>query len=151
MKLTSTAFGEGEAIPVKYSGEGANVNPPLAVVELPEGTAALVLVMDDPDAPKGTFDHWVLWNAPADIGEVPEDWQPASDAAGVTLGVNGRGELQYMGPQPPSGTHRYFFKAYALDERVDLARGASKGELEQAMEGHVLDKAELMGTFTKGA
>lgn len=145
MKITSTSFEEGQELPVQSGKTTGNLNPPLVVDDLPMGTVTWALMMDDPDAPNGTFDHWVVWNIPVAQNEIPEGWKPDD---GVKVGANGWGEQTYGGPQPPSGTHRYFFKAYALDAAVGLDPGAYKAELERAMEGHILGEARLMGTFT---
>lgn len=144
MIITSPAFNEGEPIPVQFSCDGDDFSPELVWSGIPEGTASLALIMDDPDAPVGTWVHWVLFNLPA-------------DSTGLSEGVTGLGEdglnswnqTGYGGPCPPGGTHRYFFKLYALDISLDLEVGATVQSLESAMEGHILDQAELMGTFTR--
>ena len=143
MKLMSSAFTEGGAIPDKYSCKGENVSPPFTIEGVPEKAQTLALIMDDPDAPVGTFDHWLVWNVPAATTEWPEHSLPV----GVVQGNNGRGEASYTGPCPPSGTHHYHFKLYALDAPLDLKAGAGKAELEQAMQGHTVDQTELIGTF----
>jgi Raf kinase inhibitor-like YbhB/YbcL family protein len=144
LTITSPAFTEGEPIPVKFSCDGDDVSPELVWDGVPEGTASLALIMDDPDAPVGTWVHWVLFNLPPDNTGLPE---------GVTgLGVDGLnswGTTGYGGPCPPGGTHRYFFKLYALDTTLELDAGATKDALEGAMEGHILAQAELMGTYTR--
>lgn len=150
LELTSTAFAHGEAIPRKYSCDGEDISPPLAWGDLPAGTQSVVLICDDPDAPIGTWVHWVLYNVPAEARSLPE--AVAADAElpdGSRNGKNGWGRLGYGGPCPPSGTHRYFFKLYALDTMLDLAAGASEKQVLQAMEGHILAQAELMGTYTR--
>jgi len=144
MELKSTAFGDGQGIPARYTCDGAGVSPPLQINGVPDGAVALALVMDDPDAPVRTFDHWLVWNIPADTAVIPEDTEPE--------GVHGRtgfGKLGYGGPCPPSGTHRYRFKLYALDAEIDLPQGSQKAELEAAMEGHVLAQAQLIGTYRR--
>jgi len=126
-------------------GQVADVSPPLSIGGVPEGAATLALVMDDPDAPGGTFDHWLVWNIPATTSGVPEGAEPQ--------GLQGRtdfGRLGYGGPCPPSGTHRYFFKLYALDRELDLPKGSRKPELEAAMAGHVLARAQLQGNYRRG-
>ncbi len=150
LQLTSSAFEQGKPIPAKYSCRGEDVSPALAWGEPPAGTQSFALLMDDPDAPIGTWVHWVLFNIPPSargLAEaVPSD---ATLADGSMNGKNSWGRLGYGGPCPPSGTHRYFFKLYALDEMLGLSSGADKGELLKAMEGHILAQGELMGTFSR--
>jgi len=144
MELTSRAFENGGWIPSKYTCDGENISPPLEITGVPAGAQSLALVMDDPDAPMGTFDHWVVWNIAPDTSRIEEGEQPE--------GVPGRssfGRLDYGGPCPPSGTHTYRFKLYALDTRLDLRRGASKAELERAMEGHIIEQALLEGKYSR--
>lgn len=142
MKLTSDAFEEGEPIPETYSCEGQGVSPPLSWSGVPEEARSLVLVMDDPDAPSGTFDHWVLYGIPPGTTGLGE-----GESAG-TAGVNSRGENGYAGPCPPQGTtHTYRFRLYALDTALELGPGASKDDVMGAMEGHVLTDTELTGEF----
>jgi Raf kinase inhibitor-like YbhB/YbcL family protein len=145
-EISSPAFAQGETIPVKYTCDGADVSPPLRWDEPPAGTGSLALIADDPDAPVGTWVHWVVFNLPADARELPEQ---ATLPGGSQDGTNSWGRTGYGGPCPPSGTHRYFFKLYALDTTLDLAVGASKEELLQAMEGHILAQTELMGTYSR--
>jgi len=146
MKITSTAFQDGAAIPTRFGCQGDGVNPPLEIKEVPSEAQAFALVVDDPDAPGGTFDHWVLWNLPATLREIPENWEPEP---GVSVGANGAGKNSWYPPCPPSGTHHYHFKLYALGQKTDLAEGSSKGDLEKAMEGHVVAQTELVGTYSK--
>ena len=152
IELTSTAFAQGQAIPAKYTcvGDAASslkdVSPPLIWGEPPPDTQSFALIMDDPDAPNGTWDHWILFNIPASTRELPESMPVNSGFPG---GNNSWGRTGYGGPCPPSGTHRYFFRLYALDEMLAISPGATKGELEKAMVGHILAQGELMGTFTK--
>ena len=144
MALASPAFNAGEPIPTKFSCDGEDISPELDWFGIPEGTVSMALIMDDPDAPMGTWVHWVLYNLPMDLSGLREGM------TGVGLdGSNSWGETGYGGPCPPSGTHRYFFKLYALDTDLDLDPGADKGALEEAMEGHILGQAELMGTYTR--
>jgi Raf kinase inhibitor-like YbhB/YbcL family protein len=143
MTLTSPAFSEGEAIPVQFSCDGDNTSPELAWSNIPEGTASLVLIVDDPDAPGGTWDHWILFNLPADLTGL------AQGGSGGTEGNNSWNQTGYGGPCPPGGTHRYFFKLYAVDTTLDFPAGTAKGALEAAIAGHILGEAELMGTFTR--
>jgi Raf kinase inhibitor-like YbhB/YbcL family protein len=148
-ELTSAAFAAGEPILLKYTCDGDDVSPPLAWTEPPAGTQSLALICDDPDAPVGTWVHWVLYNLPAEARALPEAVPAVADLPdGGRHGNNSWRRLGYGGPCPPSGTHRYFFKLYALDTALDLAAGASKKELLGAMEGHVLAQAELMGVYS---
>jgi Raf kinase inhibitor-like YbhB/YbcL family protein len=143
MKLTSRAFHEGEKIPNRYSRQGGNISPPLAWTEVPAGARSLTLVADDPDAPSGVFVHWLVYRIPPDIREFDEGSLPS----GVRQGQNGFGEIGYDGPQPPSGTHRYFFHLYALDREIDMPMGASREDLDEAIRGHVLEEVQLMGRY----
>ena len=143
MKLSSV-FKEGEKIPEKYTCKGDDVNPPLKISDIPLGTKSLVLIMDDPDAPMGTWDHWMMWNIPV-INEIKEDSVPK----GAVQGINSWKRNDYGGPCPPSGTHRYYFKLYALDTMLNLSESSNKKELERAMNGHIVAEAKLMGVFSK--
>ncbi|MBN1219775.1 MAG: YbhB/YbcL family Raf kinase inhibitor-like protein [Anaerolineae bacterium] len=145
-EITSPAFVQGETIPVKYTCDGEDISPPLQWSDLPAGTQSLALISDDPDAPMGTWVHWIVYNLPADTRKLPEQ---VSLPANSVDGKNSWGRTGYGGPCPPSGTHRYFFKLYALDTMLDLAAGANKTKLLQAMEGHILAQAELMGTYAR--
>ncbi len=144
--ITSPAFMQGQSIPAKFSCKGADVSPALNWNEPPAGTRSFALIMDDPDAPMGTWDHWVLFNLPPETRSLSEDFQPA---APIVSGKNSWGRNDYGGPCPPSGTHRYFFKLYALDAALDLSARADKQAVLAAMQGHILAQAELMGTFSK--
>ncbi|GAB4532305.1 MAG: YbhB/YbcL family Raf kinase inhibitor-like protein [Anaerolineae bacterium] len=149
-ELTSSAFAAGESIPVKYTCDGDDISPPLAWGDPPQGTQSFALINDDPDAPVGTWDHWILYNLPAEARSLPEGVPPDAELAdGSRHGQNSWRRLGYGGPCPPSGTHRYFFKLYALDTTLDLAPGANKKRLLQAMEGHILGQAELMGVYRR--
>jgi Raf kinase inhibitor-like YbhB/YbcL family protein len=146
--LSSAAFLEGEPIPTKYSCDGDNTSPSLVWSGAPENTGSFALIMDDPDAPVGIWVHWVLFNLPGDANSLPENL-PA-DAVftdGSQQGTNSWGRLGYGGPCPPSGTHRYFFKLYALDTSLTLGESASKEDVLAAMEDHILMETELMGTY----
>ena len=145
LSLTSTAFEDGAAIPRLYSCEGEDLSPPLAWSEAPEEAKSLALIVDDPDAPSGTFVHWLAWGIDPRSGGLPEGESAPSE------GTGGFGESGYRGPCPPPGhgPHRYFFRLYALDQQLDLAPGASREELEGAMQGHVLAGAELVGTYER--
>ena len=144
MKLTSPAFEEGASIPARFTCQGEDISPELSISDVPDNAKSLALIMDDPDAPMGTWDHWILFNIDSNTELISEDSEPTS-----TKGVNSWGKTGYGGPCPPSGTHRYFFKLYALDVEIDLTDGASKQDLLNAMEGHVLEEAALMGTYQK--
>jgi hypothetical protein len=152
MHLSSTAFNEGEPIPAKYTCEGRNVSPPLTWTGVPAGSKSLVLIADDPDAPVGTWVHWVLYDLPVTVSELTEDLpRNQYTPAGAKQGQNSFGHLGYGGPCPPPGkAHRYFFKLYALDAaQLDLKPGATKKDVEGAMEKHVLAQAQLMGTYKR--
>ena len=143
MKLTSPSFGHRQSIPSKFTCEGNDVNPSLTIEEIPAGTKSLALIVDDPDAPMGTWVHWVVFNIPV-TKAIAENSVPG------TQGHNDFGRKEYGGPCPPSGTHRYFFKLYALDTLLDLREGTDKRTLERAMQGHILSSAELIGLYKKG-
>lgn len=145
-ELISTAFEQGGPIPAKYSCKGENISPSLTWGDPPAGTQSLALTMDDPDAPGGTWDHWIVLNISQDLRELPEGIKPGD--LGVTFGKNSWDRSDYGGPCPPSGTHRYFFKLYALDTTLNLDKTAGKSQVMAAMEGHVLAEADLMGTFS---
>jgi hypothetical protein len=148
--LTSEAFGAGESIPRKFTCDGADVSPPLEWRNMPEGTRSFALIADDPDAPGGTWVHWVLYHIPSSAHSLAEYVPPdAKLADGSMNGKNGWGKLGYGGPCPPSGTHRYFFKVYALDTVLNLGSAASKEQLLGAMKGHILGQAELMGKYKR--
>lgn len=143
MKLTSSAFEQGAVIPTKHTCDGADVSPPLAWSDVPAGTAAFALICDDPDAPAGTWVHWVLYNLPSSVTGLRE-----GDAGGGVQGRNDFRTARYGGPCPPPGKpHRYFFKLYALKQSLDLKAGATKADVERAMRGQVLAEAQLMGTY----
>ena len=146
LQLTSEAFANGQSIPAKYSCIGTNTSPALAWTEPPAGTGSFALIVDDPDAPMGTWVHWVLYNIPADMRSLPEAFS-AQDP--ISVGKNSSSHLTYDGPCPPNGTHRYYFKLYALDSAFSLSPGATKDGLLKAMDGHILAQSELMGTFSK--
>ena len=148
--LTSTAFRQGESIPERYSCDGEDISPALQWTDPPAGTQSLALVLDDPDAPRGTWVHWVLFNLPAAARGLPEGVSDAAEQPdGGRHGKNSWGQSGYGGPCPPGGTHRYFFKLYALDQVLELGALASKAELKAAMQGHILAQAELMGTYSR--
>ncbi len=141
MRLTSTAFEHEGDIPDQYTCDGADASPALTLHDIPAGTVSLVMVMDDPDAPVGTWDHWVAYDIP------PSEEIPEAVASLGTSGTNSWGRTGYGGPCPPSGTHRYFFVVYALDAELGLEPGADKGTVLDALTGHVLAEATLMGRY----
>ena len=143
LSLTSPAFGEGEEIPVRYTCDGDDVPPPLTWQDLPAGVGSYTLIVDDPDAPRGTWDHWIVYNIPPDVQELPEE----TDAEIGVQGMNSWTRTGYGGPCPPVGRHRYFHKLYALDTALPDMNEPSKLDVEQAMEGHVIGEAVLMGTY----
>ena len=151
MRITSPAFTEGAPIPVEHTCEGAGSSPGLAWEEAPVVTRSFALICDDPDAPRGTWVHWLLFNLPTDAVELA----PAVPAApelpsGARQGVNDSGDLGYGGPCPPRGqSHRYFFRLYALDCTLNVAPGVSRPDLDQSMAGHILAEATLMGRFQR--
>jgi Raf kinase inhibitor-like YbhB/YbcL family protein len=150
IKITSSAFAEGGMIPTKYTCDGEDVSPPLQWGEVPEGTKTIALINDDPDAPMGTWVHWVLFNLPADVKELTENIPPDKTLPnGAKQGITDFRRIGYGGPCPPGGTHRYFFKLYALDTEIDLEAGADKEQLLKAMEGHILGKGQLIGKYTR--
>jgi len=151
MKLTSPAFAPGAPIPAEHTCRGADTSPPLAWNEVPLGTRSLALILDDPDAPRGTWVHWVLFNLPADAVELAPAMPRAPELpSGARQGLNDGGELGYMGPCPPPGpAHRYFFRLYALDSVLNLDPGVHRSDLDHSMAGHVVAQAELMGSFQR--
>jgi Raf kinase inhibitor-like YbhB/YbcL family protein len=150
MQLGSSAFSEGDPIPTKYTCDGDDVSPPLVWGDPPGGTVSFALINDDPDAPVGTWVHWVLYNLPADARSLPEAVPADAELPdGSRHGQNSWRRLDYGGPCPPGGTHRYFFKLYALDAALELPSGASKEDVLKAMEGHILGQTELMGVYSR--
>jgi len=149
--VTSPAFASGAAIPKPYTCEGTDISPALAWSGSPTQTAGLALIVDDPDAPVGTWVHWVIWNLPGSAHQLQEN-VPKHDRldSGAAQGSNDFRKIGYNGPCPPPGkTHRYFFRLYALDGKLNLAPGATRKELDAAMKGHILAQAEYMGTFRR--
>jgi Raf kinase inhibitor-like YbhB/YbcL family protein len=143
LSVKSPAFENNQLIPAKYTCDGNDVNPPLTIEGIPEGTKTLALIVDDPDAPMGTWDHWIVWNIPATTSKIEENAVPGTE------GMNDFRRRSYGGPCPPSGTHRYFFKVYALDVKLDLSPTSRKRDVEKAMQGHVLAKGELVGLYRR--
>jgi hypothetical protein len=144
MKIMSPAFPNGGSIPAKFSHQGGNSNPSLKIEGVPANAKSLVVMVDDPDAPSGLFTHWLVWNIDPKTTAIAERNVPK----GSVEGTNDFGESGYGGPQPPSGTHRYFFKIFALDRTLDLSAGAKRREVDKAMKGHVIARAELMARFS---
>ena len=144
MRLTSSAFVDGGNIPSKYTCDGKNISPPLEISDVPDDTGVLVLIMDDPDAPMGTFVHWVVWNIPKDTGNIAEGSEP-----GGVQGITDFGKTGYGGPCPPSGTHSYSFKLYALNKKLDLREKSGKKDVEIAMEGYIIENVLLTGRYKR--
>lgn len=142
MNISSLEFKHNESMPKKFTCQGQDVNPALKIENIPQGTKSLALIMDDPDAPMGTWVHWVVFNIPI-TSTIEEDSIPGEQA------INNFSRKDYGGPCPPSGTHRYFFKVYALDATLESSSVRNKATLEKAMQGHVLDQAELIGLYKK--
>lgn len=143
MKISTTAFSERRAIPERFTADGTNVNPPLVIGGVPKEAKSLVLIVDDPDAPMGTWTHWLVWNIKPDTTVIAEDSVPR----GAVVGNNDAGTAKYVGPSPPSGTHRYYFRLYALDIKLDLPAASSRTELDDAIHAHILARAELLGRY----
>jgi len=142
MKIKSPEFENNQTIPSKFTCEGEDINPGLVIENIPKEAKSLALIVDDPDAPMGTWVHWVVFDIPL-VSKIEENSIPGKE------GLNTAGRKSYHGPCPPSGTHRYFFKIYALDTVLNLKKDISKGHLEEAMQGHILDQAELVGLYKR--
>ncbi len=150
LEIKSTAFKEGGTIPKKYTCDGPDVSPPLSWAQPPEGTKSLVLICDDPDAPMGTWVHWVLYGLSPNTLELPEGVPDKKEVlGGAKQGTNDFRKIGYGGPCPPGGTHRYFFKLYAIDSELDLSAGATKKEVLKRIEGHILAEGQLMGRYSR--
>ncbi len=150
LKLTSSAFNEGDLIPKLYTCDGKDISPPLAWTGVPGSAKSLALICDDPDAPAGVWDHWVLFDLPVSATGLPEAVQKVeTPPLGGRQGRNSWGKVGYGGPCPPSGTHRYIFKLYALDMELNLKAGVGKEDVEKAMEGHILAQTQLMGKYKR--
>ena len=145
MRITSQAFTDGGKIPDKYTMYGQNRIPPMHLEEVPEKARSLALIVDDPDAPVGLFTHWLVWNLDPKTTEIAEGSVPS----GGVQGTNDFPGQRYDGPQPPSGTHRYYFKVFALDTTLDLKPGAKRREVDAALKGHVIAQGQLMGKYSK--
>ena len=144
MKITSSAFQEGANVPSKFTCDGADTSPPLQIADVPAGAKSLVLLVDDPDAPSGLFTHWIVWNISPQTSSVGEGSAPKG-----VQGTNDFGKSGYGGPCSPSGSHRYFFKIFALDRELDFPAGAKRAQLDAAMKGHVIAQGELMGRYSR--
>jgi Raf kinase inhibitor-like YbhB/YbcL family protein len=148
--MKSSAFQDGQMIPAKYTCDGKNVSPPLKWGPVPDATMSIAVICEDPDAPRGVWDRWVMWNIPAKRQELEENIPKIDELPdGVRQGVNSNGQIGYTGPYPPSGTHRYYFRLYALDKMLDLAGEVSKENLLDAMNGHVIAEGSIMGTYQR--
>jgi Raf kinase inhibitor-like YbhB/YbcL family protein len=147
MTITSTAVQANGHILPDYTCDGRNNSPPLTFSEIPDDATSLALIVEDPDAPHGVFVHWLLYDMSPATLQIPENGQPMTGK----VGVNDFGQLGYGGPCPPSGTHRYIFSLYALDDTLDLPEGATKDQLQTAMHGHMIASAQLIGSYTKAA
>jgi hypothetical protein len=146
MLITSPVFTNNNPIPAKYSCDGDNISPPLKFGDIPANAKSLILIVDDPDAPMGTFSHWLLWNINPQTAELKENSVPQ----GAVQGKNTTGSNNWVSPCPPSGQHRYFFKVYALDTTLNLSPDSDRQILEKAIAGHVIDSGELMGLYKRG-
>lgn len=143
MRISSPAFEDGEMIPSVYTCDADNMNPPLEISDIPEGTKSLALIMEDPDSPGEAFIHWLMWNIPPETHNIEEnDWLD-----GAEQGINDGGELGYMGPCPVEGAHHYHFKLYALDKKLDLAGDITKFELEAEIEKSLIEETQLVGIY----
>ena len=150
VKLSSSAFKEGELIPVKYTCDGENISPPLAWTWYPKRTQSFALIADDPDAPMGTWVHWVIYNIPAHINSLEENIAKTDTLGqGIMQGITDFRKPGYGGPCPPGGTHHYYFKIYALDIMPDVEPGLTKAELLKIMKGHIIAKGQLVGKYKR--
>jgi len=149
-QLRSDSFTEGTAIPKKFSCDGQSISPALSWSGAPANTKSLALIMEDPDAPSGTFTHWVLYNIPTGVSSLRKAVPATPEVPGLgTQGFNSAGRTGYAGPCPPSGTHRYFFKLFALDAGPQLKPGLNAAELRKSLEGHILEQTQLMGRYSR--
>ena len=144
IKITSSAFQEGGNVPSKFTCEGSDTSPPLQITGIPSQAKSLVLIADDPDAPSGLFTHWLIWNIPPQTTSISEGNAPRG-----VHGTNDFGKSGYKGPCPPSGTHKYSFKVFALDRELDLHGGSKRSQLDAAMKGYVIAQGELVGRYTR--
>ncbi len=146
LQITSPAFQNNGTIPRQYTCDGKDINPPLVIENVPQGTQSIAVIVDDPDAPVGIWVHWVLWNIDPNTKEIAENAVPQ----GAVEGMNDFKKHAYGGPCPPSGTHRYFFKVYALDTMLDISPNSTKSALEKAMKGHILAEGQIIGLYKRG-
>ena len=144
MNITSSAFQEGGNIPSKFTCDGADSSPPLQITEIPSSAKSLALIVDDPDAPSGLFTHWIVWNISPQTNGIAEGRAPKG-----VQGTNDFGKSGYGGPCPPSGTHRYYFKIFALDRELNLPSGTTRKQLDAAIKGHLVAQGELMGRYSR--
>jgi hypothetical protein len=144
MQISSPAFNQGANIPSKFTCDGSQTSPPLQITGIPAEAKSLALIADDPDAPGGLFTHWVIWNIPPQISSIADGSAPKG-----VQGTNDFGRPGYGAPCPPSGTHRYYFRVFALDRELDLRSGAKRGQLDAAMKGHVIAQGELIGRYSR--
>lgn len=142
MNITSSAFENGQEIPEKYTCNGENINPPLQISGVPKEAKSLILIVDDPDAPRGLWTHWIVFNMDPATTLIGENSTPAG-----LQGNNSSGSAEYQGPCPPSGIHRYFFRVFALDSMLNQREGANRAEIDNAIKDHIIDQGELMGKF----
>lgn len=145
MQLTSSAFNYQANIPAKFTCDGKNYNPPLTIQNAPQETHSFALIVDDPDAPSGTFTHWMLWNIPASTTTINQNETPP----GAVVGTNSFGDTSYGGPCPPSGTHRYIFTLFALNNTLELTAGSEKEDLLNALDNHIIEETQLIGTYSR--
>jgi hypothetical protein len=143
LKVSSPEFKDNEHMPERFTCDGDGISPPIEIGGVPKSAKSLVLIVDDPDAPSGTYVHWVVWNILSSTTSIEEGKPPGKE------GTNSNGDRFYMGPCPPTGTHRYFFKVYALDTSLDMEDGSSKEDVENAMEGHVLAEGQIVGLYSR--
>lgn len=146
MKLKSSAFEDNQPIPTIYTCDGDNINPHLDISEVPPNAQSLVLIVDDPDAPNGTFTHWMVWDIPPQTREISENSFPQ----GSVQGINSAGQVGYIAPCPPSGNHHYHFKLFALNRKLEITQNISREELEREMDGVIIEEAETVGTYSRG-
>ena len=144
MKIASSAFQEAASIPSKFTCDGPDASPPLRISDVPSGAKSLVLIVDDPDAPGGLFTHWIVWNIPPQTVSIAEGSSPKA-----VQGTNDFGKSGYRGPCPPAGTHRYYFRIFALDRELDLPFGARRAQIDDAIKGHVIAQGDLMGRYSR--
>ena len=142
-----SVFEDGEQIPVRYTCDGEDISPPLEFLSVPSNARSLLLIIDDPDSPSRVWTHWILWNISPDMREIEEGTSPE----GAEEGINDFGNCGYGGPCPHSGTHKYQFKLYALDTLISLSPGSTKGEVEETVKGHIIDKALLVGLYSRNS